>query len=469
MQLLKSLGLALVLIALIWFGYAAILKQDRGDGTGTVAREPTIADEDEPFTARSENCSVGLRVKIGLHEIATDRTVLTHNLAHGFSEVVIPRGYNGIFVQFEPAPEIIAPYEGTFTGIWNAEGVTQTASARGNAGNLVDNFARARRSAQWGPAAGNAGTIQTHSVIGRWNPDDGEPCEVEHSFQVIFAGDDISIPPLDLGDFYGRHRNDGFGRGTTTRPYYDNPPEPKSVDSQIVVPTGIYWEVGPDCCGITRATPKVIQFARAAIEGPNGRYAKPWTLDISSSEARRSPRHDPTYTNNPRSDANETPSNANGGGTRREGSGLTQWDAPGMPNGLYHRLLHAEGASTYKQQFLSLLVCRRGSNHTAESYRQNALIKEIGVMTATWQFPGQRGVDRSNPANLRQPTINVAFNRLDGGCRSLDDFLTANNLSSEFNNPEENARNLEILSQGAFDEVSRDISEWERNPAGQIQ
>ena len=50
--------------------------------------------------------------------------------------------------------------------------------------------------------------------------------------------------------------------------------------TNVVVPIGIYWDGQENCCDIKNAKRTVIQFARAAIHGPNGRMGKGWGLDI---------------------------------------------------------------------------------------------------------------------------------------------------------------------------------------------
>ena len=455
-----------------------IVCQQAPDGGGTITRPPTTADENESFTAQEGECRVGMLIRMGLKDQASGRIVLTQNLAHGFSEVVIPSGQEATVVTFEPVPSETGSYKGTFTGVWEARDVitqqtlSQTASAREQASDIVQNFIHARRN--WRSITGASGSIQEHTVTGTWVPDSGGSCTVTHSFQVVYAGPAPSIPALRLRDFVEGHAGTGYGGVTGTRGFTDDPPKPHSRPGEVIVPIGIYWDIGLDCCGIRNARAKVIQFARAAIDGPGGRYAKDWTLDIREDEMSGAPNHDPTYTNHPDSDDNERPNNApqSGGGTARVGNGLIQWDAPGMPQTLYDRLLHAEASSTYRQQLLSLLVCRppTGSKrHQAPFYLSKALVKQVALTTITWQFPGQRGIDRRRAANLRQPTITTSFVTMDARCRPISEFLSANNLMDSFNHPDPNDRSLKILSQLEYNRIKDSIEGWADDPAGSIQ
>ena len=381
---------------------------------GTVVREPWKAPPDEAFVEGERACTVGLLLKMGIGRPNTKKTILTQNLKHGFSEVVVPLGYNLKIVKYEPVPSQTGPYKGTFSSTWTVDGNSRTASVHGNRGNIVRKFKRKRR--QWRPVQGNPPSVQEHTILASWDPDDQDVCTppVSHSFKVIFAGATPVPPELKLGDFYVRMRgaDRDFPGGTGTRDLHDDPPKPRKGDDSVNVPIGIYWELGDDCCGIANATPKVIQFARAAIDGPAGRMGKPWTLDNKSSEVKKAPNHDPTYTTDPHEDRNENPYSG-GGGTRMHGDDMVQWDAPGMPDSLYHRLLNAQGASTYRQQFLSLLVCRptpgRDIMHTAGYYLNNALVKQVAVTTVTWRFPGQRGADLSDMSNFRLPQNHCNF------------------------------------------------------------
>ncbi len=448
-------------------------QENRG---GTTEREPTTAPPDEPFVGGTTDCRVGLLLEMGIRRTTGGSTTLSHNLKHGFSEVVVPKGYDLRIVKYEPVPSATGPYKGTFSSMWTAGVNVRQASVHGNAGNIVRKFKRKRRT--WRNVPGNPPQVQNHTITASWDPDHQDPCvpPVSHTFKVIFAGDSPLPPPLQLRSFYNQLRQAGFttsASGTGTRVLHEVPPKPRRREHSVHVPIGIYWEVGNDCCGIPNAVPKVIQFARAAIDGPNGRQGKPWTLDIKDSEADDTPDHDPTYTGQPGSDANETATNGGSGGTRRVGNDLMQWDAPGMPNALYHRLLHAEGASTFRQQFLSLLVCRPnpgGSNkHKAGSYLSNSKVKQVAITTVTWRFPGQEGVDRTVASNLRQPTVTVKFHTSGGGCRSLQGILAANALTNAFQHPSEKARKLEILPEGRYQTLLDDLKAWETSPESKVQ
>ena len=209
------------------------------------------------------------------------------------------------------------------------------------------------------------------------------------------------------------------------------------------VPVGIEWQVGDKrkpkfCCGIKRAVPEAIQFARAAIDGPNGRQGKPWTLDIPAKEVENAPEHDPIY-----------PLTKRHRRTRRVGERLTQWDAPGMPEGLYKRLLHAEGKSHYRQQFFSLLVCRPepvDEKERLDFYLSQAKDKQIGITTVTWTFPGQRGRNRKDPKNLSKAKVEIDFSARDGDCHSLQDVLELYELLNAFKSPKRRRASLGVYA-----------------------
>lgn len=442
---------------------------------GTRPRDPVTAPANEPFVSGSNGCSVSLLVEIAIEPAGGGRGTLTANLKHGFQEVVIPLGYNGIFKTYEPVPVGTGPYDGIFTSSWTADGRTQSASAGENAGNIVRNFKQKR--SNWRGVQGNPPEVQQHHIAATWTPNGQGPCQppIDFSFEVVFAGATPPMPELKLGDFYRGFQRNGFATpaaGGGTRVFHEIPnPQPRNIGGKVCVPIGIYWNKGDDCCGIKPVRAKVIQFARAAIHGPNGRQGKPWTLDVRDSEAGRAPGHDPTYTSDPRSDGDERAQNGGGGGTRSAGSDLTQWDAPGMPQSLYDRLFHAEGPSEYRQQFLSFLVCRPNGadRHKADFYWQNAKVKEIAITTVTWRFAGQRGIDRSNPTNLRRPTVSVSFHREEGLCKALGTILASNGLEEAFRNPSEKARELQILPEGAYTDLLTEVSEWESAPGGKIR
>ena len=441
----------------------------------TIPREPDIANPDEPFKTVARGCKVGLLAKIGIKKHGNKNITLSHNLKHGFSEVVIPKDYDGKFVVYEPVTAETGPYDGTFTSTWTADGNAQTASAGKNENNLVKNFIKARKG--WRGVNGTPPEIQDHSITAGWKPDTGNPCGIKHDFKVVFAGDTPPVPKLRLGDFYKINKKNKFagpaGATTGTRVFHKYQPAAQSRPTSVHVPIGIFWDVGTDCCGIDPFVPKIIQFARAAIDGPNGRLGKPWTLDILDKEAKKKgQKHDPTYTGKPGKDKNETPENNGSGGTRRESRGLTQWDAPGMPNSLYHRLFHAEEPSKYRQQFLSLLVCRpkRGADrHNASFYLEKGKVKQYAITMITWNFPGQKGVDRTDITKLRPPVIKVDFYTQDAGCKPLKDVLDKNGLLDAFKKPEVNRRNLNILPEGKYKTLLDDVKAWTASPKDKLQ
>ena len=445
-----------------------------GNPGGTTVRRQ----KKKSFSAGTEKCSVGLKARVGLRRSKKGaKTRLSHNLVHGFSEIVIPKGYDGHWVTFEPDPDKITPEEGIFSATWRTPTKVWTASSGDNRGNVVKKFKKARK--KWKGVSGTPPEIQDHSITASWTPKGKPTCTppISHNFKVIFAGDTYRIPPLGLGDFYKRHQDKNFvdpkGKRTGTRVFYDKDPVPQARPKSVHVPIGFYWDIGPTCCNINPVQPEVIQFARAAIDGPNGNMAKPWTLDTLDSEQKKKPKHDPTYTGHPKSDKDETPKNRGAGGKRKIGNDLAQWDAPGMPNSLYHRLLHAEGPSNFRQQFLSLLVCRpkKGDNvHEADFYLDNARVQQYAITTITWEFQGQRGIDRRDPDNLRIPKISVKFHAQSADCtKSLRSILTKNKLLDSYQNPEEKRRHLKILPEETYREVLRDVYSWKTSPKDKLK
>ena len=193
----------------------------------------------------------------------------------------------------------------------------------------MNNFIKARRKSWKGLelVTPTEAFVQDLRVGADWVLDDPSQCiespipSLSYSFKVVFAGASPDVPELNLGEFYEERERDGFGPGAEgTRVFHEKLPKPhRNYESPadgdadmaalaasllaqkkgkqppgVVVPIGIYWEVGDrrkpeSCCGIKLAVPKVIQFARAAIDGPNGRLGKPWTLDILDSEVKKAP------------------------------------------------------------------------------------------------------------------------------------------------------------------------------------
>ncbi|MFH1980855.1 MAG: hypothetical protein ABIL58_03320 [Pseudomonadota bacterium] len=88
-------------------------------GEGTIVREPPEEPHDKEITREDDSCSVAVLAKV---RIKRSRRILeTHNLAHGFNEVVIPDGFEGQAI-FMPGPDGTGPYPGTLTGTWGIEG-----------------------------------------------------------------------------------------------------------------------------------------------------------------------------------------------------------------------------------------------------------------------------------------------------------------------------------------------------------
>jgi len=74
----------------------------QASGDGTIVREPPEAPEDEGLFAPSPDgaCNPGVVAKVIMSKPGQPR-VLTHNLAHGFDEIVVPQGYQAEIV-FNP-------------------------------------------------------------------------------------------------------------------------------------------------------------------------------------------------------------------------------------------------------------------------------------------------------------------------------------------------------------------------------
>ena len=149
---------------------------------------------------------------------------------------------------------------------------------------------------------------------------------------------------------------------------------------------------------------------------------------------------------------------------------LTQWDAAGMPQSFYLRLLHAEGESHYRQQFLSLLVCRprgigRGNKrHRTDFYLSQAKVKQIAITTVTWTFQGQRDSNRKDPKTLSKPTVSITFDTRDENCHSLQDVLELYELLNAFKSPNEEDRYLDIMKKKPYDTLRGDVEAWEKSP-----
>jgi hypothetical protein len=189
------------------------------------------------------------------------------------------------------------------------------------------------------------------------------------------------------------------------------------------------------------------------------------------------PGHDPTYTGHPNDHAEDGKKLGPGSaGGIRPGQGdpndIEQWDAPGMPKDLFDRFHAAQGRTIYRQQFLSLLICKRpGGTSSVKTYLERGKVCQVAVTTVRWVFPGQAGVRPVAPRpgappvmNDNPPTISGSFDVRDGNCADLTAFLRANGLLDEFQYPSSEARALEILSEEAYAEVNRSVSNGETNP-----
>lgn len=463
-------------------GGAEMQGQDPGETREREREEPVVASPEDPVKTEIGDCAVGVLAKVrivtGEDDEGRVRLKETHNLAHGFSEVVIPFGFDASG-EFKPSPDPTRPYPGTMTASWGIVGAPSpyTGTVTGNRAKL----ARGR----WDDTEGdvtidpgpNRPVVQEHRIAATWDPQPPTrppECSTDHRFTVTFAGE-IPLPDgFNTQTFVEQAAGAGFPgtrareRVTTgTRAFHEAQPRPFSRNTNIIVPIGIYWDLPENCCDIRNAKRKVIQFARAAIHGPNGRLGKGWGLDILPHEIDDAPNHDPTYTGRPGSDSSDRLTPGASGGTGSLGSDVVQWDAPGMPKDLFDRLHAAQGPSIYRQQFLSLLVCRPGSSHRVRHYLARAKVCEVAITTVRWDFPGQRGIRRAE--NYRQPTITVSFDMRDGNCADLRAFLAANGLLNAFQNPTGDARNLEILPPGRYQELDTSVTNWEANPFADVQ
>lgn len=465
----------------------------------TRERPPTpAAKPDDAIGGGDENCHVGVIAKV---LIPTGRKTRdgkpiykeTHNLDHGFSEVVIPFGFEAKG-DFRPSAEETWPYNGTMHASWGRVG-----DPKPYTGTVTGDRAKLARG-KWDDTDGtvtinpgpNLPTVQQHRIDAEWDPQppttpDKCPLDRPFLFTVTFAAEVPAPDNLDLKNFVDQAAAAGFPgtrprtRFTTqTRSVHTAPPQPFSRNNYVNVPIGTYWDLPDDCCDIKRAKREVIQFARAAIEGPNGRQGKGWGLDILPSELEKAKRgaHDPVYTGHPNEHGKDKPEPGSAGGSQvLPNNDVLQWDAPGMPKDLFDRLHAAQGASIYRQQFLSILVCQKPAlANRVPLYLDNAKVCQVAITTVRWDFPGQAGVQPVAPRpgappvmRYRQPRISVSFDVRDGNCRPLKEFLEQNGFLEAFRNPNTDARKLEILSEEAYRDLRNGVGTWETNPFGDVR
>jgi uncharacterized protein YkwD len=462
--------------------------QAPGIGT-TRAREtpePPIAGANDAITEKTPDCSVGVlaKVLIPTGRMRNGKPVYkeTHNLAHGFTEVVIPFGFEAKG-DFRPSADETSPYDGTMTASWGIAGVPNPFT-----GTVTGNRAKLARG-KWDDTDGvvtinpgpNRPVVQRHEINAHWtSPMHGVQCRFRNPFQfvVTFAAA-VPLPgALNLKEFVEGADRAGFPGTrprtpftTGTRAFHEPRPKPFSRDDYVIFPIGIFWDLPESCCDIRRAEREVIQFARAAIEGPNGRQGKGWGLDILPSELEKARKgnHDPVYTGHPNEHGEDQPTPGGAGGTKTNAAGdVMQWDAPGMPKDLFDRLLAAQGPSVYRQQFLSLLICRPpGGISRVRTHLAGSKVCQVAITTVRWDFPGQQGVGPGQP--YRPPTISVFFDARDGNCTDLRAFLAANGFLDAFERPSSEARKLEILPPNRFQQLGDNVRSWEANPFGEIQ
>jgi hypothetical protein len=474
---------------------------------GTRERPRHLAPPNEGVSRRTGNCSASVigKVKIIERKDPNDpnkkrRVKESHNLGHGFTEIVIPNGWDAdVDWGPDPDPSKTFPAPGTMTANWSIVGqnARRNATVTGDYPQLQKGWDR-----EWGLISidpPQRPTVQQHRIEAVWDPVPPtvpDTCPTDRDFTVTFAAEIPPAPDLNTQEFVEGAGRAGFPGTrprppfrTQTRSFHQPRPAPFSRNNNVVVPIGIYWDLPPNCCDIKPADRRVIQFARAAIEGPNGRQAKDWGLDILQKEIDSTklndrdrqrgkiPGHDPTYTGHPNKHAEDGKKLGPGsaGGTR-PGQGdpndIEQWDAPGMPRDLFDRFHAAQGRTIYRQQFLSLLICKQpGGTSNVKTYLERGKVCQVAVTTVRWVFPGQAGVQPVAPRpgappvmNYNPPTISVSFDVRDGNCADLTAFLRANGLLDEFQYPSSEARALEILSEEAYAEINRSVSSGETNP-----
>ena len=79
-----------------------------------------------------------------------------------------------------------------------------------------------------------------------------------------------------------------------------------------------------------------------------------------------------------------------------------------MPKDLFDRLHAAQGESDYRQQFLSLLVCKAGSSNRVRSYLDKGRICQIAITTVRWHFPGSAELAaRKITGRRRSPSLST--------------------------------------------------------------
>lgn len=458
---------------------------------------PPPPPEDEPLTSSSGTCSVGVLANVVLkcprtHDNRSVNTrVETHNLAAGFDEIVIPN-YCAAKVTLLPAPNVNTKLPGTLTAGWSytyKRGRTsRTEKLFTGSGHYKSNDALKKGWKKKNGKSLKARTKKTaytdiHTVNATFKPDGGEPCNLKKSFPVTFTPKNFKkTPPTQkLEPFVRRH--EGQIKEATRqgkKPKTGARIGTKIFDSKrnaVTVPVGVFWNLDNGCCKIRGATPRIIQFARAGISGPNGNQGKPWTLDITTGQIKKAMKDrkrnpakglmfDPTYTNAPGKDALVEKANASGSKRIPGGIDVLQWDSPGMPQSLYDRLRAANsGQSIYRQQFLTLLVCRKNKGKkpytTAAHYLDNALVSQIVVTTVTWTFPG-----KGKEEKISYTTDTKACDA--NNCPSLRDFLKANGLLERFEKPSEAARGLKLLPEKDYKELNENIGKWNTAPFKEI-
>ena len=84
-------------------------------------------------------------------------------------------------------------------------------------------------------------------------------------------------------------------------------------------------------------------------------------------------------------------------------------------------------------------------------------VKEIAVTTNTWSFKGQKGVDTSNSANLRLPSITYNFIKKECCCKKLSKIIDDLNLGNEFMKPEKKGNELKFLTKQGLKKIKDKI------------
>ena len=172
---------------------------------------PSVSLENEAVGITIGDCGVGVLARVfivtGTDNQGRKRRKETNNLANGFSEVVVPFGFDAEG-EFKPSTDPTHPYPGTMTASWGIVDAPNpfTGTVTGDEAKLAlgkwddtDGSVRINSGA-------NRPTKQAHRIEATWDPHDPtipDQCTKRHDFTVTFAGSIPTPPELDLSTFVG--------------------------------------------------------------------------------------------------------------------------------------------------------------------------------------------------------------------------------------------------------------------------